>query len=158
MGGAAIVGRCRRKLATRSVRPHLRIRLDDCGARFLVHPVAALVRPDRLLIARSNMKNWLGTLPRDLLRPVTMTDWWLARFILFCRHVRHQLPRLGCWRKTCRSGRLATRMACRRAALYLHPRLEVRPGPIAQSRISHGDGQRAWRQVPKVITTGCSAA
>jgi hypothetical protein len=30
------------------------------------------------------MKNWLGTLPRDLLRPVTMTDWWLARFILFC--------------------------------------------------------------------------
>jgi hypothetical protein len=30
------------------------------------------------------MKNWLRSLMRDLLQPVTMTDWWMARFILFC--------------------------------------------------------------------------
>ena len=30
------------------------------------------------------MKNWPATLLRNLLQPVTMTDWWLARCILFC--------------------------------------------------------------------------
>lgn len=28
--------------------------------------------------------NRLGTLLCDMLQPVTMTDWWFARFILFC--------------------------------------------------------------------------